>query len=195
MTLPPNRVPVCLVTGTTGTDKRAFIHALAAAQPAAERWAVLDNDDGNMTREAPVAQLTVAAISGCACCTGTVALQVGIVQLIRKARPQRLIIVAAGAAEPAALEHALRQEALARGITVTHRLCVVEVQLLAVLPPSAQDLLQRQISAADHVVALDAAATATLCGAGIAGVIQMEDAIRFVLAAPASSVSSRRIAS
>lgn len=192
-----DRIPACLVTGSTGADKRAFIRALIAARPAAERWSVLDNDGGNMARDAAAAQLTVAAINGCACCTGTVELRIGIAQLVRQSRPQRLIIAAAGAAEPEALERALAQEDLARGISVSPRLCVVAPSSLAALPPPARDLLQRQMAAADHVVAVNAAAAASLRAGGIAGVIQAEDAIRLVLTgpAPASSASSRRIAS
>ena len=195
----PARIAVCLVTGATSVDKQNFLRALVAARPAAERWALLDNDDGGFVRAAATMQLTVAAINGCACCTGQVALQAGIAQLARRSRPQRLIIAAAGVAEPAALEHALRQEDLARGITVSHRLCVVAPQLLAALPPPGRDLLQRQIVAADHVVGASAAAAATLRANGITGVIQIEEAIRLVLVfanpAPASSASSRRIAS
>lgn len=197
MTPPSARIPVCLVTGAASADKQGFLHALLAARPAGERWAVLDNDGGDLTRDSVPMQLTVAAVNGCACCTGQVALQAGIAQLARQSRPQRLIIAAAGVAEPAALERALQQEDLARGIRVSHRLCVVAPPLLAALPPSARDLLQRQMTAADHVVAVNAAAAAALHASGIAGVIQMEEAIRLVLTdpAPASSASSRRIAS
>lgn len=180
MTTPPARIPVCLVTGAASVDKQSFLRALLAARPADERWAVFDNDGGGLTGSAVPMQLTVAAVNGCACCTGQVALQAGIAQLARQARPQRLIIAAAGVAEPAALEHALQQQDLARGIRVSHRLCVVSPPLLVALPPPARDLLQRQMTAADHVVAVNAAAAAALRAGGIAGVIQMEDAIRLI---------------
>lgn len=197
MTPPPARIAICLITGATSADKQSFLRALLAARPADERWAVLNNDGGDLARNAVPVLLTVAAVNGCACCTGQVALQAGIAQLARQARPQRLIIAAAGAAEPAALEHALQQQDLARGITVRHRLCVVAPPLLAALPPPVRDLLQRQMTAADHVVAVNAAAAAALRASAIAGVIQTEDAIRLVLNDPAapSSASSRRIAS
>jgi len=178
----PARIPVCLVTGPTSADKQTFLHALLAARPANERWAVLDNDGGGLAGNAPPMQLTVSELNGCACCTGQVALQAGIAQLARKARPQRLIIAVAGVAEPAALVHALHQEDLARGIRVSHRLCVVAPELLAALPPTACDLLQRQMTTADHVVAVNAGAAASLRATGITGVIQMEDAIRLVKA-------------
>ncbi len=192
----PPRVPVCVLTGLTSADKRAFIAALLAARPAEQRWALLDNDGGNITRDAENPQLAVSVINGCACCTGQVALQTGIVQLIRQSSPQRLIIAAAGAAEPAALERALQQEHLARGITVEHRLCVVPLQPLAALPAPARELLQQQMAAADHVVCIDPAALQPAAGSGLQ-ILQFADAIRLVLSSPTptSSASSRRIAS
>lgn len=182
----PARVPVCLVTGASGPAKRDFIRALAAARPADERWAVLDNDAGNSARDLANARLAVAASIGCACCTGQVALLTGIVRLIRQSRPQRLIVAADGAAEPAALERALRQTPLARGIVVTHRLCVAAPQSPDAMPQSAPELLRRQMAAADHVVCGNAAAGAALstaCGAQHA--ISVAEAIRLVLASPA----------
>lgn len=191
----PSRVPVCLVTGLTGADKRAFIEALLAARPAEQQWALLDNDNSDADHAAS-AKVAVSVINGCACCTGQVALQTGIVQLIRQSRPQRLIIAAAGVAEPAALAHALQQEHLARGINVDHRFCVLPSRPLDQLPPAARDLLQQQMAAADHVVCKNP--VVTQAGAGAAPeTLQFSEAVRLVLASPtpASSASSRRISS
>lgn len=192
----PLRVPVCLVTGLTGAVKRTFIHALLAARPAEQHWALLDNDGGDMARDAAGPQLAVSVINGCACCSGQVALQTGIVQLIRQSRPQRLIIAAAGVAEPTALANALQQEPLARGIDVDHRFCVLPSQSLDQLPPNARDLLQRQMVAADYSVSEKPVTTQS--GAGAAPkLLQFGEAIRLLLASPTptSSASSRRIAS
>jgi G3E family GTPase len=192
----PSRVPVCLVTGLTGADKRAFIGALLAARPAEQHWALLDNDNSDIAGNAASAKLVVSVINGCACCTGQVALQTGIVQLIRQSRPQRLIIAAAGVAEPAALAHALQQEHLARGINVDHRFCVLPSRPLDQLPQAARDLLQQQMAAADHVVCKNPVAAQARAGAA-PETLQFSEAVCLVLASPtpASSASSRRIAS
>lgn len=190
------RVPLCVVSGLNGPDKRSFILALLAKRPADACWALLDNDGGDIAQATADLQLAVSVISGCACCTGQVALQTGIARLIRQARPQRLILAASGAAEPAALEHALRQEPLARGLHIDHRLCVAPAPPWSGLPAQARGLLQRQIGAADHVVCAGAAALPTEAGAARKP-LQFGAAIRLVLAspAPASSASSSRIAS
>lgn len=191
----PARVPVCVVTGLPGGDKHDFIRALLAARPADARWVLLDNDGGGIAADSAVPQLAQSVVSGCACCTGQVALQTGIVQLLRRTRPQRLIIAAAGVAEPVALERALRQADLARGIHVDHRLCVTAPELPDALSSSARDLLQQQMNAADHVVCRDATAAAALRGGAATSVLQFDAAVRLVLASPipVSSESSRRI--
>lgn len=190
---PPSRVPITLITGLTGADKRAFILALLAARPAEQQWALLDNDDAGFAHGAAGPQLAVSVVGGCACCTGQIALQTGIVKLIRQSRPQRLVIAAAGAAEPAALVRALQQEHLARSISVDHRLCVMPSPPMSALPVHTRELLQQQMAAADHVVCKN-----PVCGLS-AGVVtpalQFADAIKLVLASPTptSSASSRLI--
>jgi G3E family GTPase len=154
--------PAILVTGAGGAAKQAFVRALLAAHPARERWAILDNDNSHLATLQENAQLSVASINGCMCCTGQLALQTGIVQLLRRSHPQRLIIVVSAAAEPAPLERALRQEHLARAILISQHWFVAAPEDLAPALPSARLLRQQQLEAADLVVAPDAANAGTL---------------------------------
>lgn len=149
--------PAILVTGAAGAAKQAFVRALLAARPADEHWAVLDNDSNDPATLQENARLSVSGINGCMCCTGQLALQVGIVQLLRRSRPQRLIIVASAAAEPAPLERALRQGHLANAITISHRLLVATPEDLSPDLPAARLLRQQQLQAADMIVATDVA--------------------------------------
>ena len=194
--MPVTALPVCLVTGLSGADKRRFVAALLRARPAGSRWALLDNDGGgsalDLARDGPEA----ATVSGCACCSGQIALHAGIVQLVRRARPQLLVIAVDGAAEPDALQRVLAQPELARGIRVTRNTCVASPQWLAVLPRSALERLQRQMAAADCVAATDAKAVDGLRAAGVSRVVQADEAIsRIAGESAASSASSPRIAS
>lgn len=150
-------ITTILVTGAGGAAKQAFVRALLAARPAREHWAVLDNDNSDPATLQENAQLSVSGIHGCMCCTGRLALQVGIVQLLRRSRPQRLIIVASAAAEPAPLERALQQGHLASAITISHRLFVAAPEDLAPGLPAARLLRQQQLRAADMIVTTDAA--------------------------------------
>ncbi len=177
-------IPAILLTGA---GKNLFIAALAAARPAGERWALLDNDAGHSAQAQSGAEFHVATVNGCMCCTGAVALQTGIVQLLRRSRPHRLIIAASGAAEPAALEKSLQQEHLARAVTITHRLHVTAAEHLQTQPPAGRELWLRQLQAANLVVAADAAAVRVLDAAlralGVTGkpVLTTADALLTVL--------------
>jgi G3E family GTPase len=168
-------VPTLLVTGIDSPAKAVFVRALLAARPTAARWALLDNDGGGLVQEPAVA---AARAGGCACCSGQVALQAGIVRLLRESQPQRLVIVAAAAAEPPALERALQQQPLAQALRIDNRLCIVSAAAFAAAGPDARGLWQRQMDAADQVLAPDAPITAELAGT-----------------APVSSASSRLIIS
>lgn len=149
--------PAILVTGAGGAAKQAFIRALLAARPDDEHWAVLDNDNSRLTTLQENAQLSVASIIGCMCCTGQIALQTGIVQLLRRSHPQRLIIVASAAAEPAPLARALHQGHLARAIAITHQWFIAAAEDLTPELPAARLLRLQQLQAADMTVAADAA--------------------------------------
>lgn len=153
---PVQATPAILVTGAGGAAKQAFIRALLAARPDNEHWAVFDNDNSHLTTLQENAQLSVASIMGCMCCTGQLALQTGIVQLLRRSHPQRLIIVVSDAAEPEPLKQALLQEHLAHAVTINHQWFVAAPEDLTPDLPSARLLRLRQLQAADMVVAADA---------------------------------------
>ncbi len=159
-------VPACLITGLPGADKQGFVAALAAARPCGASWALLDNDGGGSAQALARDGIATGIVSGCACCSGRITLQVGLVRLLRRACPGFLIIAADGAAEPDALEQTLRQPELARAVTVIRRICVAPPQWLAALPAAARERLQRQIAAADAVVAATAEGVLQLRTAG-----------------------------
>jgi G3E family GTPase len=173
-------VPTLLITGADRAAKTVFLRALLAIRPARERWALLDND-GNLPAEGSMAHdLSIASVSGCACCTGQVALQTGIVRLLRESRPQRLVIVVAAAAEPAALTQALRQEHLTPALRLVRNQCIAAATLQSA-GDSAHGLWLRQMQAADEVVAVDDDAAAALSGLAL-HVIGTAEAIALALA-------------
>ena len=174
--MPP--VPALLITGIDSDAKTVFLRALLAARPRQQPWALLDNDGGHLAKEFAAAQVAVATAGGCACCSGRVALHTGIVRLLRDSLPQRLVIVAAAAAEPAALARALQQQHLAQVLHIDGHACIVAPDTLAAALPAARALWQRQMAAADQLLAPDADITPALIGA-----------------TPASSASSLQIVS
>jgi G3E family GTPase len=158
-------VPALLITGVDSAAKSVFLRTLLAARPPQARWALLNNDGGHLARELSSAQVTVAMASGCACCSGQVALQTGIVRLLRESRPQRLVIVAAAAAEPVALARTLQQQPLAQALHIDGHVCIVAPDRLAAAESAARALWQRQMAAADQVLAPDVVITPALISA------------------------------
>lgn len=158
-------VPALLITGVDSAAKSVFLRALLAALPPQARWALLDNDGGHLAQAFASSPIAVATAGGCACCSGQVALRTGVVRLLRESRPQRLVIVAAAAAEPAALVRALQQQQLAQALRIDGHVCIVAPDTLAAAEPAARALWQRQMAGADQVLAPDAVITPALIGA------------------------------
>jgi len=183
-------VPALLITGLPGADKQNLVAALAAGCPEGARWALLDNDGGDSARALARGGLATETVSGCACCSGRVLLQTGIVRLLRRARPQLLVIAVDGAAEPEALDAVLRLHGTASGIRKVLQLCVAPPQWLGRLPAPARERLQRQMNAADGVVVRDGSAAAMLRAAGVTRVLQLDEAVRFSAAAAGGASDS-----
>lgn len=173
-------VPTLLITGADRAAKTVFLRALLAIRPARERWAVLDNDDNPLAEDSMAHDLSIASVSGCACCTGQVSLQTGIVRLLRESRPQCLVIIVAAAAEPAALTRALQQEHLAPALRLVRNQCIATASLQDA-GESARGLWLRQMQAADDIVAVDDGAAAALNGPAVR-VIGTAEAIALALA-------------
>lgn len=158
---PVHAIPTLLVTGADRAAKSTFLRALLAIRPPRERWALMDNDGNPQDASATGDDFRFASVSGCACCTGQISLQTGIVRLLREAKPQRLVTVIAAAAEPAALEQTLRQEHLTASLRIARSACIVSASLHGA-SESGQSLWLRQMHAADDVVAVDEAAVSVL---------------------------------
>ncbi|SHN30312.1 CobW/HypB/UreG, nucleotide-binding domain [Pseudomonas asturiensis] len=114
-------IPTHVIGGPLGAGKTSLIKRLLAQKPDHERWAVLINEFGQIGLDA--ALLTTAddgialgeVAGGCLCCVNGVPFQIGLGRLLRKARPDRLLIEPSGLGHPAQLMAQLR-EAPWRGV-------------------------------------------------------------------------------
>jgi len=97
-------VSVTLVLGLLGVGKTATVQHLLKHRPTHERWAVLVNEFGTLGVDQGLFSDDSVVISqvagGCLCCAAGPVTRVKLNQLLRKARPQRLIIEPSGAAHP-----------------------------------------------------------------------------------------------
>ena len=102
-------IPTHVIGGPLGAGKTSLIRQLLAQRPPGERWALLINEFGQIGLDAALLSrdedgVTINEIAGgCLCCVNGVPFQVGLGRLLRKARPDRLLIEPSGLGHPTEL--------------------------------------------------------------------------------------------
>jgi len=153
-------IPTSLITGYHGAGKTTAILGLLARKPEGERWAVLVNAF-NQSGGAPADLLgfagkdvTVSKIAGgCICCTAQVSLRVELMRLLRKARPDRLLIEASALARPAAVLATLRDPWLADVLSPRATICIVDPRQFADRQLAAGEIYLDQFALAEVIIA------------------------------------------
>lgn len=108
-------IPTHVIGGPLGSGKTSLIKHLLAQKPAHERWAILVNEFGRIGLDAALLARAADGISlgevagGCLCCVNGAPFQIGLGRLLRKARPDRLLIEPSGLGHPAQLIKQLRE--------------------------------------------------------------------------------------
>ncbi|MBW3504791.1 GTP-binding protein [Pseudomonas sp. NKUCC02_KPG] len=144
-------IPTHVIAGPLGAGKTSLIQHLMTHKPAHERWAVLVNEFGQIGLDAALMSLGNDAIAiaevagGCVCCVNGAPFQIGLSRLLRKARPDRLLIEPSGLGHPAQILKQL-SEAPWRGVLALQPCVVVlDAQALAQgkpLPEAQQEALK-----------------------------------------------------
>ena len=145
-------IPTHLIAGPLGAGKTSLIRHLLAQRPAHERWAVLINEFGLIGLDAALLTTDDDGVAlgevagGCLCCVNGVPFQVGLSRLLRKVKPDRLLIEPSGLGHPLVLLEQLREAPWAGVLAVQEPLLVLDAQALAAgvaLPESQQATLGR----------------------------------------------------
>ena len=132
-----SQIPTHLIAGPLGAGKTTLIRQLLAQKPAHERWAVLINEFGQIGLDAALLEqgddgIALAEVAGgCLCCVNGAPFQVGLGRLLRKARPDRLLIEPSGLGHPAQLLAQLRQPPWRGVLAVQPVLMVLDAAALA----------------------------------------------------------------
>ncbi len=107
-------IPTHVISGSLGVGKTSVLRSLLAQRPSSERWAVLINEFGEVGLDTALLAGDQEGVSftevagGCVCCVNGVPFQVALVQLLRKAKPDRLFIEPSGLGHPLQLLQQLR---------------------------------------------------------------------------------------
>lgn len=143
------QIPTHLIAGPLGAGKTSLIRALLAQKPTSERWAVLINEFGQIGLDAALLHRDESGIDfaevagGCLCCVNGVPFQIGLNRLLRKARPDRLLIEPSGLGHPLQLLQQLRLAPWDRVLALQPAVMVLDAEALArneALAPSQQEM-------------------------------------------------------
>lgn len=107
-------IPTHVISGSLGAGKTSVLRSILAQRPSHERWAILINEFGDIGLDSALLDGDQEGVSftevagGCVCCVNGVPFQVALVQLLRKAKPDRLFIEPSGLGHPLQLLEQLR---------------------------------------------------------------------------------------
>lgn len=151
------KIPVNVITGFLGSGKTTALLHLLRTRPAGSRWAVLVNEFGDIGLDgAALAGEGVAVrevAGGCICCSANVPMRVALTGLLRRVRPERLLIEPSGLGHPAGVMDTLRDPWLAHAITPQAVVCLLDPRQLADPRVAESGVFRDQIELADVLVA------------------------------------------
>lgn len=150
-------IPTNLILGFLGVGKTTAILDLMKTKPEGEVWAVLVNEFGEVGIDGAMLQSEGAFIKeipgGCMCCVAGLPMQIGLNQLIHKAKPDRLIIEPTGLGHPSQILDTLTGEHYAQVLDLGPVITLVDPRKLEDLRVLDNVQFRDQVAAADILVA------------------------------------------
>ncbi|RTQ98751.1 CobW family GTP-binding protein [Halomonas nitroreducens] len=190
MPTPLTNIPVHVVTGFLGSGKSSLIRHWLDTKPAGERWAVLINEFGRVGIDQALLagrdDVAVKALpGGCLCCQLAVVLQATLVELLRRERPDRLIIEPSGLGHPGGLLALLRGEAFADVLRLQEVIAVLDPRRLDDPRARGHETFRDQLALADGVaLTMTDLATSGQVAAARDWIIGLGGAVAWIEAAP-----------
>lgn len=150
-------IPTSLVFGFLGAGKTTAILDLLSHKPENEVWAVLVNEFGEVGIDGALLGQSGAYVrevpGGCMCCVAGLPMQIGLNQLIHKARPDRLLIEPTGLGHPSQILDVLTGEHYRETLQMGPVLCLVDPRRLDDQRVLDNVQFQDQVAAADILIA------------------------------------------
>jgi len=155
-------IPTNIITGFLGVGKTSAILHLLKNKPADERWAVLVNEFGEVGIDGGLFSLQhaeeqgvfVAEVpGGCMCCSAGLPMHIALTQLLRRAKPHRLLIEPSGLGHPKEVLQVLSSEYYQPVISLGPTLTLVDARNLTDERYTLNKTFQQQVAIADLVLA------------------------------------------
>ncbi|MCL5043489.1 MAG: CobW-like GTP-binding protein [Gammaproteobacteria bacterium] len=131
-------IPTHVIAGPLGAGKTTLLQHLLQQRPAHERWAILINEFGQLGLDAALLEVdtrdgvSLAEIpGGCLCCVNGLPFQVGLQRLLRRSKPQRVLIETSGLGHPVTLLQQLQQQPWMGVLTMQPLVMVLDASALA----------------------------------------------------------------
>ena len=157
------QIPTSIITGFLGAGKTTAIQHLLRHRPENERWAVIVNEFGqvgidgallaNQSDDASQSVVVKEIPGGCLCCVSSQSFTVGLNQLIRSQKPQRIIIEPTGLGHPARLIETLSGEFYTNVIQLKAVITLLDARQLQDPRYTSHETYMDQVNMADILVA------------------------------------------
>lgn len=151
------KIPVNVVTGFLGVGKTSAILDFLQRQAGGEKWAVLVNEFGQVGIDGALLARSGVAVKevpgGCMCCAAGVPTRVALNQLIRQARPDRILIEPTGLGHPANILKWLHGPDFAGVLDVRATLTLVDPRVLQDPRHTGNENFIGQVAVADILLA------------------------------------------
>lgn len=154
---PIQSVPTNIITGFLGSGKTTAINHLLKHKPDGERWAVLVNEfgqvgiDGSLIAQQDGIEVKELA-GGCLCCALGPSLPITLATLLRRFRPDRLLIEPTGLGHPARIIDTLQNEQFRQVLELRSIICLLDPNVLHQPEVLRQPGFIDQLNLADIIV-------------------------------------------
>ena len=154
-------IPTNIITGFLGVGKTSAILHLLASKPSDERWAVLVNEFGEIGVDGSLfqgqhseeQQVYIREVpGGCMCCAAGLPMQIALNQLLRRARPHRLLIEPTGLGHPIEVMEVLTADYYQEVLSIEKTVTLVDARKLDDTRYTEHQTFNQQIAIADIIV-------------------------------------------
>ena len=132
---PLRAIPTNIITGFLGSGKTTAINHLLRNRPEGERWAVIVNEfgqvgiDGSLIEQQDGIEVKELA-GGCLCCALGPSLPITLATLLRRFRPDRVLIEPTGLGHPARIIDTLQNEQFKPVLALHSIICLLDPAVL-----------------------------------------------------------------